>query len=120
MGDLGLLTGERTLVELVVVKLGVVGLYAVEEEVAGLLKEGVDREVERVEVGCQGQRGKRGVLLEGGEAGREVEGLARGRSRQLVKERGEEVRVVDDDGQLGEDVLVAETALLQAVIVRSV
>ena len=42
LGDLGLLTGERTLVELVVVKLGVVGLYAVEEEVAGLLEEGVD------------------------------------------------------------------------------
>ena len=113
-------TGERTLVELVVVEFGVVGLYAVEEEVAGLLKEGVDREVERVEVGCQGQRGKRGVLLEGGEAGREVQGLAWGRSRQLVEERGEKVRVVDDNGQLGEDVLVAETALLQAVVYKSV
>jgi len=53
-------------------------------------------------------------LLEGGEAGREVQGLAWGRSRQLVEERGEEVRVVDDNGQLGEDVLVAEAALLQA------
>jgi hypothetical protein len=32
-----------------------------------------------------------------------------------VEERGEKVRVVDDNGQLCEDVLVAETALLQAV-----
>jgi len=31
-----------------------------------------------------------------------------------VEERGEEVRVVDDNGQLGEDVLVTEAALLQA------
>lgn len=42
LGDLGLLTSERTLVELVVVELGVVGLYAVEEEVASLLEEGID------------------------------------------------------------------------------
>jgi hypothetical protein len=59
-------------------------------------------------------------LLEGGEAGREVQGLAWGRSRQLVEERGEKVRVVDDNGQLGEDVLVAEAALLQAVGYKSV
>jgi hypothetical protein len=42
LGDLCLFAGERTLVELVVVEFGVVGLYAVEEEVAGLLEEGVD------------------------------------------------------------------------------
>jgi hypothetical protein len=54
-------------------------------------------------------------LLESGETGREVQGLAWGRSRELVEERGEKVRVVDDNGQLGEDVLVAKTALLQAV-----
>lgn len=59
-------------------------------------------------------------MLEGGETGREFESLARGRSRQLVEERGEKVRVVDDNGQLGEDVLVAEAALLQAVVYKSV
>lgn len=42
LSDLGLFTGERTLVELVVVEFGVVSLYAVEEEVAGFLEEGVD------------------------------------------------------------------------------
>lgn len=59
-------------------------------------------------------------MLEGGETGREFESLAWGRSRQLVEERGEKVRVVDDNGQLGEDVLVAEAALLQAVVYKSV
>ena len=59
-------------------------------------------------------------MLESGEAGREVQGLAGRRSRELVEERGEKVRVVDDNGQLGEDVLVAETALLQAVVYESV
>ena len=59
-------------------------------------------------------------MLEGGEARREVQGLAWGRSRQLVKEGGEKVRVVDDNGQLGEDVLVTQTALLQAVGYESV
>jgi hypothetical protein len=37
-----LLTCERALVVLVIVELGVVGLYAIEEEVTGLFKEGVD------------------------------------------------------------------------------
>jgi hypothetical protein len=37
-----------------------------------------------------------------------------------VEERGEAGRVVDDNGQLGEEVLVAETALLQAVGYKSV
>lgn len=105
---------------MVVVELGVVGLYAVEEEVASLLEEGVNREVKRVEVGCQGEGGERGILLESGEAGREVQGLAGRRSRELVEERGEKVRVVDDNGELGEDVLVTETALLQAVYYKSV
>ena len=54
-------------------------------------------------------------MLKSGEAGREVQGLAGRRSRELVEERGEKVRVVDDNGQLGEDVLVAEAALLQAL-----
>lgn len=51
-GDLLLLACEGALIVLVVVELGVVGLDAVEEEVAGLFKEGVDTEVEGVEVRC--------------------------------------------------------------------
>ena len=104
---------------MVVVKLGVVSLYAVEQQVAGLLEEGVDGKVERVEVRGQREGGERGVLFEGGKASREVERLGRGSGGQLVQERGEEVRVVDDDGKLGEDVLVAEAALLQAEIKQS-
>jgi len=33
----------------------------------------------------------------------------------LVEKCGQEVRVVDCDGELGEDVLMAQTALLEAV-----
>lgn len=51
--DLGLLTGKRALVVLEVACLGVVGLNAVEEEIAVLLQEGVNVEGEVVEVGGQ-------------------------------------------------------------------
>lgn len=51
--DLGLLTGERALVVLKVAGLGVVGLNAVEKEVAVLLEERVNAEGEVVEVGGQ-------------------------------------------------------------------
>lgn len=47
--DLGLLTAQLSLVELEVVEVGVVGLDALEEEVACLLKEGVDGKVEVVD-----------------------------------------------------------------------
>jgi hypothetical protein len=64
--DLSLLTSERALVVLVVVDLSVVVLDALEEQVARLLEEGVDREIERVVVGKEGWlRGVR-VLLQSG------------------------------------------------------
>lgn len=51
--DLGLLTAELSLVELEVVEVGVVRLDALEEEIAGLLEEGVDRKVQVVDGGVQ-------------------------------------------------------------------
>lgn len=56
--DLSLLSCKRSLVELVVVELGVVAFYAVQKKVAGLLEEGVDREIERFEVGGKRSRGE--------------------------------------------------------------
>jgi hypothetical protein len=47
--DLGLLTAELALVELEVVEVGVVRLDALEEEVAGLLQQRVDGEIEGVD-----------------------------------------------------------------------
>jgi hypothetical protein len=46
--DFSLLTGDLALIELEVVEIGVVGFDALEEEVASLLKERVDGEVEAV------------------------------------------------------------------------
>lgn len=64
-GDLGLLTRERTLVVLVVVDLGVVSLDALKQQIASLLEEGVDGEIERIVVGEKRRlRGVR-VLLQG-------------------------------------------------------
>jgi hypothetical protein len=103
----------------VVVELRVVVLDAFEEEVARLLQEGVDSEVERVVVGEEGRFGSVGVLLKSGEVGREGELLFGGVRGELVEEGGEEVGVVDGDGNLDEDVVVSEAALLQAVIVSS-
>ena len=100
-----------------VVELRVVVLDALEQEVARLLEEGVDGEVERVVVGEEGRFGRVGVLQEGGEVGREGELLLGGVRGELVEQRGEEVRVVDGDGDLDEDVVVAEAALLQAGVV---
>lgn len=118
-GDLGLLTLHGALVVLVVVELGVVVLYAVEQEVARLLEEGVDGKVERLEVGSKGHGSELRVAVEGCEAARELQlgvlGWGRG---ELVEERGDDVRVVDGDGQFGEDVLVAEAALLEAATRR--
>lgn len=56
-GDFGLFAGELTLVVLVVVEFDVVGFDAVEEEVGGFFEEGVDAEVEGVEVGVERGRG---------------------------------------------------------------
>lgn len=55
--DLGLFTRERPLVVLVVVQLRVVVLDALEEQVARLLEERVDGEVERVVVGVERRLG---------------------------------------------------------------
>jgi len=49
--DFGLLARETALIVLVVVEFGMVGFDGVEEEIAGLFEEGVDGEVEGVEVG---------------------------------------------------------------------
>jgi hypothetical protein len=46
--EISLLTGDLALIELEVVEIGVVGFDALEEEVASLLKERVDGEVEAV------------------------------------------------------------------------
>jgi hypothetical protein len=63
--DLGLLTRERSLVVLVVVELRVVVLDALKEQVARLLEEGVDGQVERIVVGEEGRERRVGVLLQG-------------------------------------------------------
>ena len=118
--DLGLLACERALVVLVVVELRVVVLDALEEQVARLLEEGVDGEVERVVVGVERGLGQVRVLVQGREAGRERELLLGGLRRQLVEERGEKVRVADGDGELDEDVRVPETVLLKAALVSCV
>jgi hypothetical protein len=54
-GDLGLLTSKRSLVVLVVVELSVVVLNALKEQVARLLEEGIDGQVECVVVGEEGR-----------------------------------------------------------------
>jgi hypothetical protein len=89
-----------------------VGLDAVQEEVAVLLQVGIDVERQVVEVG--GEDGGFGVRagLEGGERGGKV-GRGGGGGLQLVDEGGDQVRVVDLDGELVKDVLVAEVGLLE-------
>jgi hypothetical protein len=93
----------------------VVVLDALEEQVAGLLEEGVDREVKRVVVRVERRLGGVLVLEQGSKVGREVELLLGGLCRELVEQRSEKVRVADGDGELDEDVRVPETALLEAV-----
>ena len=119
LGNLELLAGELSLVVLVVVEIGVVRLDAIEEEVAGLLKEGVDGEVERLEARVSGDLD--GIAADVVERGGHGDLGALGGSGYLVEERGEEVRVVDLDGELLEDVLVGELGGTEAVYhVRSV
>jgi hypothetical protein len=92
----------------------VVVLDALEQQIASLLEERVDGEVERVVVGVQRGLGRVLVL----EQGRQVRGeskLLLGRlRRQLVEQRSEKVRVADGDGELDQDVVVAESVLLEA------
>jgi hypothetical protein len=89
----------------VVVELRVVGLDRLEEQVARLLQVRVDRQVERVEVGVERVRGRLG--RDRGVVAGQVELRGGGGGRQLVEEGGEEVRVLDRDGDFDEDVLVA-------------
>lgn len=114
--DLLLLAAQDTLVVLVVVHLGVVGLDAVQEKVAVLLEEGVDAERQVVEVGGEDGRLREGAGLKGAERGGKVGGSRGLGGLQLVDEGGDQVRVVDLDGKLVENVLVAEGRLLQTVI----
>lgn len=112
--DLLLLAAKHTLVVLVVVGLGVVGLDAIKQEIAVLLEVGIDVERQVVQVG--GEIGGFGVRagLESGERGRKVGRTGRG-ALQLVDEGGDQVRVVDLNGELVEDILVAEVGLLETV-----
>lgn len=116
-GNLSLLTSEGSLVVLVVVDLRVMILYALKEQVASLLKEGIDGEIKRLVVREEGRLWDVGILLQGSQVGRELELLLWCTRRQLVQERGEEMGVVNGNGELDQDIVVAETALLQTVVV---
>jgi hypothetical protein len=59
---------------LVVVDLGVVGLDAVQKEIAVLLQEGIDAEGQVVEVGGEGGGFGEGAGLEGSQGGGELSG----------------------------------------------
>ena len=113
--DLGLLTGERTLVVLEVVGLGVVSLNAVEEKVAVLLQEGVSIKRQVVEVGSEdGGFGKR-AGFQGGQGRGEVRRTHWAGGLELVDVRGDQVRVVDFDGKFDKDVLVSQVGFLQPI-----
>ncbi|KAI6757113.1 hypothetical protein HG531_002938 [Fusarium graminearum] len=74
-----------------------------------LLEEGVDRKVEVVDRGVQ--RGLESVAVEIIKRCGLLDGTLDGSGGDLVKERCEEVRVVDADRDLGEDVLEGQVAL---------
>ena len=91
-----MLACEGALVVLGVVLLGLMVFDALEELVAGLLQEGVDGEVEAVEVRGERVGGDVRVVGQVGEGGGEVErGLFWGGLGQVVEEGGQEVGVVD-------------------------
>ncbi|KUI61723.1 hypothetical protein VP1G_11265 [Cytospora mali] len=102
--NLGLLTCKLPLVVLVVVEVGVVRLDAVQEQVTRLLQERVDGQVESVN-----RRVRRDLDRGPLDVGKRLRQLnlrvCRGHG-ELVHEGGEEVRVVDVDGELEKDVLV--------------
>lgn len=111
-----MLTAKRALPVLEVVLLGLVGLYAVKEEIAGLLEERVNAEIERVKIGCERVVADLGVAGKVGQRLGKVDGgLLRRRLRELVEEAGQEMGVVDADREFDKDVLVTEVGLLQAV-----
>jgi hypothetical protein len=96
----------------VIVEIRIVGLDAVEQQIARLLEERIDREVEGVKGRVRRQLG--GLALDVVEGGRERDlGGFRWRGN-LVQERGEEVRVVDEDRDLDKNVPEGQLGLLQA------
>lgn len=114
--DLGLFTGERTLVVLEVVGLGVVSLDAVKEKIAVLLQDGVNVERQVVEVGGENGRLSERAGFQSGQRWGEIRGSRGAGGLELVDERGDQVRVVDLDRQFNEDVLVSQVGLLQPVV----
>lgn len=90
-------------------------LYGVEEGFGRLFEERINREVEGFKVG--GERLREGRV---GVGRLEEERKRWGRERcwrlgELVEERGDEVRVVDADGKLLENVGIVEGVLDEAV-----
>ena len=114
--DLGLLAGQRPLVVLVVVGLGVVRLDALEEKIAVLLQVRVDAERQVVVVGVQNGVLDEGAGLQGGQGRGQLGGRRHLGALQLVDERGDQVRVVDLNRQFDEDILVSQVGLLQPAI----
>ena len=114
--DLGLFTGERTLVVLEVVGLGVVSLDAVKEKIAVLLQDGVNVERQVVEVGGENGGLSERAGFQSGQRWGEIRGSRGAGGLELVDERGDQVRVVDLDRQFNEDVLVSQVGLLQPVV----
>lgn len=92
-----------------------VGLDAVQEQVAVLLQERVDAQSQVVEVGAQRSGRRQRSSLQSSERWREVQRLRGRRRRQLVEEGGEEVRVVDGHGEFNEDLLVGQVRLLEPI-----
>lgn len=94
----------------------------VEEKVGGLLQEWIDGKIQCVVVWRErvGRETSLGIVTELSKGCWEVGSLLlRWWGGKLVQERGEEVRVVDRDRKLDEDILVAQVALLQAVSIVS-
>ena len=113
--DLLLLTAEHTLVVLVIVDLGIVGLDAVQQKVAVLLQERIDAEGQVVKVRDEDGGLREGAGLKGTERGREIGRSRRMGGLELVDEGGDQMRVVNLNRQLFENVLVAEIGFLQPV-----
>jgi hypothetical protein len=114
-GNLLLLTGKRSLVVLEVVVLCVMGFDGIQKQIAVLFQERVDAQGQVVKVRGEGIRLGDWAVVECRQRCRELQRLGREGSRQLVKERCEEVRVVDLDRQLNKDILVAEARLLKSI-----
>jgi CO dehydrogenase nickel-insertion accessory protein CooC1 len=75
------------------------GFDALQQQVAGLFEEWVDRDIKAFVVWCKGSQGQIGVVRKGGERCWEIEGgFLRRLLRELMEERRQKVRVVDLDG----------------------